>query len=97
MMFYPTSVCIIFSLRKLKFYEGQWPGAGGRGPDTRARGRIIQTPTLKHLLLFEICAGVICEKLLYNIQKQLNMLIIIIIILLFKKFTYFTGKKLENS
>ena len=38
--------------------------AGGQG--LGAGGRIIQTPTLKHLLLFEICAGAICQKLLYK-------------------------------
>ena len=45
--------------------------------------------TLKHLLLFEICARKICKKFVYKLLKQQNMLKIS---LLFRKFTNFTGK-----
>ena len=52
----------------------------------------VENFTLKNLLLFEIYAREICKKFVYK-QKQENILKIS---LLFKKFSKFTGKKLEN-
>ena len=50
--------------------------------------------TLKHLLLFEICAREICGKFVYKHSETIEMSKIS---LLFKKFKNFTGKSLENS
>ena len=48
MMYYARSGYIIFSLRKLKFYEGWGTGAGSWGPEAgyedRVRGWMTQTP-----------------------------------------------------
>ena len=49
----------------------------------------VEDFTLKHLLVFEICAREIYEKFVYKHLEQKNMLKIS---LLFKKFTNFTGK-----
>ena len=51
-MCYPPWGYIVFSLKKLKFYEGRWLKAGNRGPDIRAGGwgRINQTPVIPILL-----------------------------------------------
>ena len=45
--------------------------------------------TLKHLLLFEICACKMCEKFVYKHSETIEY---VKISLLFKKFTNFTGK-----
>ena len=49
----------------------------------------VEDFTLKHLLVFKICAREIYEKFVYKHLEQKNMLKIN---LLFKKFTNFTGK-----
>ena len=38
MMCFPPWGYIVFTLRKLKFYEGRWLKTGNRGPDIRAGG-----------------------------------------------------------
>ena len=57
-MCYHPSGHIIFSLRKLKFYWGQGPGAGGWGLNMRVKdryeGRITQTPFSVILLRYFI-------------------------------------------
>ena len=52
----------------------------------------VENFTLKNLLLFEIYAREICKKFVYK-RKEENILKISLV---FKKFSKFTGKKLEN-
>ena len=50
--------------------------------------KYVEDFTLKHLLLFEICARGIFEKFVYKHSEKIELLKIS---LLFKKFTNFTG------
>ena len=51
----------------------------------------VEDFTLKHLLIFEICAHGICEKFVYKHSEKKEY---VKNSLLFKKFTNFTGKQL---
>ena len=53
----------------------------------------VEDFTLKDLLLFEMCASEICEKFAYkHLETMLIIITMLIISLLFKKFTNFTDK-----
>ena len=51
--------------------------------------KYVEDFTLKHLLLFKVCAREICEKFVYKHSETIEMLNVS---LLFKKYTDFNGK-----
>ena len=51
----------------------------------------VEDFTLKHLLIFEICAIEICEKFVYNYLETIEF-VSLLFSLRFRKFTKFTSK-----